>query len=181
MLETLGALARRLLPMIGVAISLTLFVFLGALLAATLLTAIRGFLPISDAALGGWILLPPTAVVLCIFFVAAPMCVAERTGFVKSLWRSRLLTKGYRWQIFGTLLVILVPDIAVSAVARTAGLWMLTYTGRLIADHVVLLGASWVVETVFIAFLSVVTAVFYYELRVAKEGVDIAKIAGVFE
>jgi hypothetical protein len=181
MLETLGALAPRLLPMISVAISLTLLVALGALLAAILLTAVRGVLPMSDAALGGWMLLPPTAVVLCIFFVAAPMCVAERAGFVKSLWRSRLLTKGHRWQIFGTLIVILVPDIVVSAAARMVALSMRGYTGRLIADNVVQIAVSWIVETIFIAFLSVVTAVFYYKLRAAKDGVVHAKVADVFE
>ena len=39
---------------------------------------------------------------------------------------------------------------------------------------------SFVLEAFYAAFSAVVAAVFYYELRVAKDGVDIHKIAGVF-
>jgi hypothetical protein len=177
MLDTVNALARHVLAIIGVAISVTLLVLMGLLLEMAVLARIGNSLPRSDAVYTSIILLP-TAVVLCIFFVAAPVCVAERAGVGKSLARSWFLTKGYRWRIFGTFMLILVPDIAVSAAARAAGIWMHTYVGRLIAEHVVLIAASWVVETVFVAFFSVVTAVFYYELRAAKDG---AKVAGVFD
>jgi hypothetical protein len=40
---------------------------------------------------------------------------------------------------------------------------------------------SFVLEAFYAAFSAVVAAVFYYELRVAKDGVDIHKIAGVFD
>jgi len=37
------------------------------------------------------------------------------------------------------------------------------------------------VQAVFGAFIAVLAAVLYYQLRVAKEGIDLAKIASVFE
>ena len=37
------------------------------------------------------------------------------------------------------------------------------------------------VSTVFLAFNAVVAGVFYYQLRVTKEGVDIEHIASVFD
>jgi hypothetical protein len=189
MLETLDALARRFLPMIGVGIPITLLIYLGSLVALIPLFVITSFLLMSDATFRilmllppeAVVFLPPAAVVLSIFFVAAPVCVAEQVGFVKSLWRSRFLTKGYRWRIFSSLLLILVPYIAVSAEAAVLAASIRAYTGTLVTDHVVQIAVSWVVETVFIAFLSVVTAVFYFEVRAAKEGISDAKIADAFE
>jgi hypothetical protein len=189
MLDTLNALARRFLPMIGVAISLTLLVFLGLVLASTVFALIAKSFPIADAALG-WAILPLIIIVLCRYIVAAPACIAEQAGTRASLSRSRSLTKGYRWQIFGTFILILgldaivsilVRELIVSSAARTVLNWMRAHTGHLIAEHDVLIVGSWIVQAVFMAFLSVVAAVFYYELRVAKDGVGIAKIAGVFE
>jgi hypothetical protein len=181
MLETLGALARRFLPMIFVAISVTLLVLPDNLLTAVPLLQINKFVPIPAAALAPSIILPPTAVVFCVFFVAAPVCVAEQAGIGKSLWRSRFLTKGRRWQILGALFLIRACYIPVNAEANAVVFSMRRFTTRLIADNVMELAVSWVVEAVFMAFLSVVTAVFYYELRAAKDGVGIAKISGVFE
>jgi hypothetical protein len=179
MLETLHALARRFLPLMLVAISVALLAVPDNLLTAIPLLKISGFEPISSAALGAGALLPPTAIVFSIFFVAAPVCVTEQAGIGKSLWRSRFLTKGYRLQIFGTLLLIRATYVGANAAASAAALSMQGYTGRLV--NVVEIAAGWMVETVFIAFLSVVTAVFYYQLRVAKDGGNNAKIADAFD
>jgi len=181
MLETLGALARRFPSMIFVAISVTLLVLPDNLLTLIPLSRINTFVPIPSTVLGPSVILPPTAVIFCIFFLAVPVCVAEQAGIGTSLWRSRFLTKGHRWQIFGTIFLIRALYIAVNAEANVAALSMRGYTGRLIADYVMEIAVSWIVEAIFIAFLSVVAAVFYYELRVAKEGVGAAKIADVFE
>jgi hypothetical protein len=179
MLETLHALARRFLPMTFVAISVALLVFPDNLLTVIPLSAIERFVPIPAPVFGASALVPPTAVVFCIFFVAAPVCVAEQAGIGKSLWRSRFLTKGYRWQIFGTLLLLRVPYIAANAAASAAALSTGGYTGGLV--NVVEIVADWVVGTVCIAFLSVVTAAFYCQLRAAKDGLKNANVAGVFD
>jgi hypothetical protein len=179
MLETLHALARRFLPMMVVAISLTLLVLPDNLLTAISSWLIDRLVPLPSAVAPS-IFLPPTAVVFCIFFVAMPVCVAEQAGIGKSLRRSRFLTKGYRWQILATLVLIRVTYIAANIAVDTAALSMRGHTGSPIADDVVEASAAWIVETLFIAFLSVVTAVFYYELRAAKDGIADALIADAF-
>jgi hypothetical protein len=40
---------------------------------------------------------------------------------------------------------------------------------------------SFILEAFYVAFNAVVAAVFYCELRVAKDGIDIHKIASVFD
>jgi hypothetical protein len=40
---------------------------------------------------------------------------------------------------------------------------------------------GYAVQAIFGAFVAVLAAVLYYQLRVAKEGIDLAKIASVFE
>ena len=179
MLETLHALARRFLPMMVVAISLTLLVLPDNLLTAISSWLIDRLVPLPSAVAPS-IFLPPTAVVFCIFFVAMPVCVAEQAGIGKSLRRSRFLTKGYRWQILATLVLIRVTYIAANIAVDTAALSMRGHTGSPIADDVVEASAAWIVETLFIASLSVVTAVFYNELRAAKDGIADAKIADAF-
>jgi hypothetical protein len=109
-----------------------------------------------------------------------PVCVAEQAGIGKSLRRSRFLTKGYRWQILATLVLIRVTYMAANIAVDTGALSMRGHTGSPIADDVVEAAAAWIVETLFIAFLSVVTAVFYYELRAAKDGIADALIADAF-
>jgi hypothetical protein len=181
MLETLHALARRFLPMMFVAISVTLLALPDNLLTAIPSLLIDRFVPISSAAVVLSIFLSPTAVVFCIFFVAMPVCVAEPAGIGKSPRRSRFLTKGYRWQILGTLVLIRAAYVVANVAADTAALSIRGPTGSPIADDVVEAAAAWIVETLFIAFLSVVTAVFYYELRAAKDGLGNANVVGVFE
>jgi hypothetical protein len=46
------------------------------------------------------------AVIMCIWFVAAPAAVAERLGPVAALGRSADLTRGRRWNIFGLSLLV---------------------------------------------------------------------------
>jgi hypothetical protein len=88
------------------------------------------------------------------------------------------LTKGHRWQIFGAVLLIGI----VEAVANGVASGVLSLGGAAaVATSPVLQVVSLILQTFFVAFNAVVAAVFYYQLRVAKEGIDLAKIAGVFE
>jgi hypothetical protein len=139
----------RFLPLLGVAFSAVIAIGFASLL-----------------------LLVPGLILACMFFVATPACVAERIGVFESLSRSRSLTKGYRWQVFGLFLLLLVAGIiiaaAVGVIAAAAG-WL----GVVIFSQAL--------GVVLSSFNGVIVSVFYYELRVAKEGVDIEKIASVFE
>jgi len=124
------------------------------------------------ATLGLVLLIVPGLIVICMFYVAVPACVVERPGVFASLSRSSFLTKGHRWQIFGILVVLILANAVVEYVAglvlARAGLYVVVF-GPL------------VLSTVVSAFGAVVNGVIYYQLRVAKEGVDIETIARVFD
>jgi hypothetical protein len=142
--------------------------------------AIRRFLPIVGVAictgiltsLGAILLVVPGIIIACINYVSMPVCVAEQTGVYASMSRSAFLTKGYRWQVCGMFLLIVVGGFILSTIA---GL-VFAFTGRVGLEV-----ASQAMKAVVGAFYGVIVGVFYYQLRVAKEGVDIDKIASVFD
>jgi Uncharacterised protein family (UPF0259) len=139
----------RVLPMLGVAICSTIVIALGLVA-----------------------LLVPGLILACMYYVSTPVCVAERAGVFESMSRSSFLTKGFRWQVFGTFLLLLVAGIILGAII--GGIAAMTGTiGFLISTQA--LGA------IIGSFNGVLISVFYYELRVAKEGIDIEKIASVFD
>jgi hypothetical protein len=140
---------HRFLPMVGVAICTSILIGLAAIL-----------------------LLFPGMMVACAYYVSMPACVAERTGVFESMSRSAYLTKGYRWQVFGMFLLILVGGLILGMIA---GL-VFALTGR-----IGLAIAAQAMNAIVGAFNGVIVGVFYYQLRVAKEGVDIDKIASVFD
>jgi hypothetical protein len=103
----------------------------------------------------------------CLYYVAAPACIAEQVGIGASLSRSRFLTEGHRLQIFGAAALIwivwLIVNLAIgSAVIARIG----PFPMRLHALQIV----SYVVPAFFGAFKAVLVGVFYYQLRVAKDG-----------
>ncbi|MFO1056734.1 MAG: hypothetical protein U1E53_07165 [Dongiaceae bacterium] len=146
--ETLGASLPRVIPVLLLTILSTILIGLASLL-----------------------LLIPGLMVLTMTFVAEPACVAERRGPIASISRSAELTRGYRWQVFGLILLIMILQGIVGAVIGYA----LRGVGGLPAQIV---NAVW--NALTLAFGSVACAVVYHDLRVIKEGVDIEQIAAVF-
>lgn len=137
-------------------------------------------------ALASLLLVIPGIIFFCMFFAALPVCVIERMGPVACLGRSRALTAGYRWPIFGLLLLVLVlifGGLFVFALVMggSAALLQGAQTGQSGIGWTLIVGLVGV-----IAFLAaqawgiVLTVVVYHDLRVAKEGVDIAQLANVF-
>jgi uncharacterized membrane protein len=122
--------------------------------------------------LGGLALFFPAFILATMFFVALPVCVVEGLGPIKSMGRSSALTKGHRWKIFGIWLILAlvggIVSAVISAVLSVGGL-VVSVIGRI----------AW--DTLIGAYQSIVVAVVYHDLRVAKEGVDIEHIASVFD
>lgn len=138
----------RMLPVLGVAILSTLAMGAGFLL-----------------------LIVPGFIVMTMLWVAVPVAVMERPGVVASLKRSSGLTKGYRWPIFGILLLLGILD------SGTEKLFELMSDGEsLLVD---LFGTA--VTVILILLGAVVAAVGYFHLRMIKDGVDIDEIAAVFD
>ena len=123
------------------------------------------------AVIGGFILLViPGILLACMLYVA--VAVVEKPGVTASLSRSAALTKGARWSIFAIVLVIGVLN---NVISRILG-------GAIEAtDAVVVILISVVIALVFNLWGSVAQAVAYYDLRKAKEGVDIEDLVKVFE
>ena len=88
--------ARCFVPLIGVAISVGLLIGSGMFAGAV-----------------------PGISACCMYYVAAPVCIAEQAGVGAGLSRSSVLTKGHRLQIFGAItLIMVVYAIANSAIDR---------------------------------------------------------------
>lgn len=115
------------------------------------------------------LLVVPGLIVLCMYYVAIPVCVIEQPGVVASTSRSAALTKGYRWSIFGLFLLVTIVSALVGGVLTRLG------GGALGA----LLSFGW--QIIATAFGAVLATVVYHDLRVAKEGIDIESLANVFD
>jgi hypothetical protein len=122
----------------------------------------------------GFILLfIPGLMLITQWFVAVPVCMVERIGAWQSLKRSAELTKGHRWKVFGIILLLYSGAGIVSQVLTGA----LTVVG----GSMLALIATLIWNTIWSAFFAIFVVVTYYELRVAKEGIDIEQIASVFD
>jgi hypothetical protein len=182
---------RRSFPLMGLAIcagvAMLAYVVFFTLAMVALTKVLQSPLLMTLAFL---LLFIPLLVLFLMWFVATPACVLEWLGPFRSMGRSRALTKGHRWKIFGLILVMLIPALIVAglitAVMAKLGISVnlrigvffdLNSTPNTVAAQVVSLiwTAMW---TTFYAILVLVT---YHDLRVAKEGVDTEQIAAVFE
>jgi hypothetical protein len=139
---------RRALPLIGVAICAGLAIGLATLL-----------------------LVVPGLIVACMLYVAVPVCVIEQSGPTASIRRSAMLTRGYRWPIFGLLLLV-------GIIGYVAGILLIRFR----VDDVIwakLLYFSW--QVISTSFGAVLASVVYHDLRAAKEGIDINHLVNVFD
>jgi hypothetical protein len=124
-------------------------------------------------AVGFMALIVPGVILAVMWFVAAPACIVEQLGPIRSLGRSSQLTKGNRWKIVGALLLIYLVAMVVGGVLGILLPSIIGSVGGLIGS--LLWAAIWG------AFYAIFVSVMYHDLRAAKEGVDIEQIASVFD
>lgn len=112
---------------------------------------------------------------MTITYVAIPAFQIEGRGPVASIKRSAQLTKGDRWKLFALLLITTGVEILVDQGLQSLYTWS--------DGAFVMLAALLLWNTAWGLFNSTVTGVVYFELRAAKEGVDIhtREIAAVFD
>lgn len=125
-------------------------------------------------------LIVPGLILAVLWSVALPVCVVERPGVFASLSRSRNLTRGFRWPIFGLFAVYFIAYLAASTVlGGIAGALMLAGGGGAMVVGTI---AASVVTSVAGSMLGLAgVAAIYYELRTAKEGVGADQLAAVFD
>jgi hypothetical protein len=147
---------RHVLPLLGVGILYGLMVMIGFIC-----------------------LVVPGFIVMTVFCVAAPCLVIERAGVFASLQRSRDLTRGNRWGVFGVLFVFWVLGMLLALVVGFAtgfgGLaaggqvgYLPAITGGILGTIQGLLNAAGI-------------ASIYVELRAIKEGAGPQSLLSVFD
>jgi hypothetical protein len=147
----------------------------GAMLGAGLRRAwpilVAGVLGLLAIYLGLILLVIPGLIVSLMFSLTVPVVMAEGLGPVRSLGRSRALTKGHRWSLLGLFFVayLVVGAPALLAAVLAGGV---PYVGLVLN---LALGA------LLGPLVMVAPAVAYHEVRVATEGADTAALARVFE
>ena len=114
----------------------------------------------------------PGFIVACALAAAVPAAVIERPGVFAALHRSRTLTEGHRWSVFGAIF----------------GIWLLQIFGNLsilglsrLAPVLVRSAISLILMVVFSTLQATAPALIYYHLRRIKESIDVAEIVAVFD
>ncbi|MER9214943.1 hypothetical protein NKI54_23205 [Mesorhizobium sp. M0663] len=131
-----------------------------------------GLLVVLGAGLASIALLVPGIILWLGWCVAVPVLIQERLGVFGSMSRSRALTKGSRWPLFGLFLILIIIAMVIQSVMVGA---VVLFGGTIIADV-----AGALVSTISSMVLSVATAVSYVELRQVKEGTSVEDLAEIF-
>lgn len=128
------------------------------------------------------LLIVPGVILAVLWSVAAPAVVVEKRGVLESFQRSRDLTRGYRWNVFGLLVIYIILTwilgAAIAAVSFAAGG---TITGGSGPNLWVNLLTGPVVNVLSGVIASAGVASLYYELRSVKEGAGPESLAAVFD
>ena len=106
-------------------------------------------------AIGFVLIIIPGLILLTWWAVAAPALVIERAGVFGALGRSRELVRGNGWNVFGTILLVLLIDIAVNIVAAIIGA-ALGDAGRGVVD--------WIAATLTAPIVALTSSVLYFAL-----------------
>jgi len=161
--------------------SVSIVACFGQALSRFLPVILTGFVASLLIWLACFLLVIPGIIVALNFCVVIPVCVIEGSGVSASLSRSKDLARGYRWKIFGILLIAAVVAIVIQ---QALGLFIrLAASAQTSVTSVMYLGVgSFVInQAIFTTLVATIAACVYYYLRVAKEGVDIDQIAAVFD
>jgi hypothetical protein len=154
--ECLGIGLTMAVPLIGLSILLILGMMVGLLL-----------------------LIVPGVILYTMWSVAVPALVAEESGVFAAFGRSRFLTKGARWKVFGLNLLMLVLAWLLSALLGLA--MIMSGSAQSLAEMSVgYLLISTISSTLVVALFSTVQASLYISLLRWKEGPQAEALAEVF-
>lgn len=129
----------------------------------------------------GMILLFVPGIILGIMWsVASPALVVEGIGPLAALGRSRALTKGSRWPIFGLIMIAGILYIILAGAVQGFN-FAAAQAGNLDAFSAPQIIASVIIGTVGSVVFACGAAAIYSELRLIKEGVGNSELAAVFE
>jgi hypothetical protein len=135
--------------------------------------------------LGMVLLIVPGVMLWVMWSVAAPALVEERLGPIQALGRSRYLTSGARWKVFGLLLVLIVCYWIFSAIVGVIAISAFGGVERFAAMNQQGMSMGYlafmaVVQTLISAIWGVILTSLYVELREWKDGPAGENLAEVF-
>lgn len=145
------------------------------------------FLTALGIGLGSLLFLIPGIILSCMWIAAIPACIVEKREAVDSMTRSSDLATGYKLRIFSLLLLFgiiyqistkFIPDLIFK------GVYTHLFSSSFLSINSVLT-VTILLTGLFFAFLqsldAIMSAVIYFNLRKAKEGVDLEEISKVFD
>ena len=136
--------------------------------------------------LGAVLLIVPGVILYLMWSVSAPALVDERLSIMGALGRSRFLTRGYRWRIFGMEAVLMVLAWLAAAIIALATSATGGATLQAMADAakqpptILSILVMVIVQTLVSVVYGVSHASLFVELRNAKDGPSDAALADVF-
>ena len=102
--------------------------------------------------------------------MSVPAAIEEKLGVFDAMSRSKVLTDGYRGDIFGVLFVVGILNFGATLVL-----------GLLAAkNQTLMLVLSGIKDLLAVGLSATATAVMYYRLRSVKESIDVDQISSVF-
>jgi hypothetical protein len=155
--ECFGAAFRRLLPLVGFSLLFSLVVGIGLLAC-----------------------LVPGLIFWPMFILGVPAIMVERMRATSAMARSRVLTKGHRWPVLGMQLLITFMLSLINGVVMIAVLLpsMLSEGSEVAAAYTVIL---WFVQVATMTVTVVFPVVYYFNLRVVKEGFDVLQLTAMVD
>jgi hypothetical protein len=146
-------------------------------------TAVSRFLPYTIMSLlltlavvfGFALFVVPGLILMTIWAATAPAMIKENRGLFSAFGRSLSLTRGYRWPVFGSLLILGLIYFGYLGILMSFGNSAGVTTMDLGGHVGQALGVS-VIQAVTISFLAAI----YEELVAAKEGGDSSALAEIF-
>ena len=113
----------------------------------------------------------PGLYIFVIFSVSVPVAVVEGNGALAALTRSRQLTTGHGWPVFGVFVLFYVVVGVPSAIINI-----------LLANNFLALAITSSVYQIFaVTIAAVLACVVYYQLRESEEDLDTTELAAVFD
>ena len=132
---------------------------------------------------GSILLVVPGLIALCMLYVATQASVLERPGVLGALKRSRALTKGHKFEIFGLVVLLFLLTLGVGKLCQTLTLPHLGERGsleELLHNFPKYMYLNFAQLMILGSLGSVMASVAYYFLRAEKEGTSVDELAAVF-
>ncbi|MEM7429592.1 MAG: hypothetical protein AAF441_26265 [Pseudomonadota bacterium] len=128
--------------------------------------------------LGLVLLVIPGLMLICYWYVVVPAATIEKSGPIDAISRSNYLTKGYRWQLFGIVLIFVVINWGIQFVTEGIVGFTADNPGDIYRTTMLMV---YLTALPIVALQSIATAYSYAALTAEKDGTGLDELANVFD